>query len=186
MNNTVAVFLAHGFEEIEAITQIDVLRRAEIDTITISINDDYIVQGKHKITIVADKLFSEVDFDNIDMLILPGGAIGVKNLFKHEGLKSLLTQFDKNKKHIAAICAAPMILNELGILNGRKAICFPACEVELTQAILTNEPVVVDQHIITSKGIGTALDFSLEIVKHYKGKEKAVQMAKAMVMKVEE
>ena len=184
--DTVAVFLAHGFEEIEAITQIDVLRRGEIDVIVVSITDNYNVQGKHKITVIADKLFSEVDFDKIDMLILPGGAIGVKNLFKHEGLNNLLVQFDKNKKPIAAICAAPMILNELGILNGKNAICYPACEDDLTNAVITNEPVVVDQHIITSKGIGTALDFSLEIVKHYKGKEKAFQMAKAMVMKVKE
>ena len=184
--STIAIFIAYGFEEIEAITQIDVLRRAEIDIVSVSITDSYEVQGKHKITIIADKLFSEMDFDKVDMLVLPGGAIGVKNLFKHEGLNNLLVQFNKDKKHIAAICAAPMILNELGILNGRKAICFPACEKELTNAIITDEPVVVDQHVITSKGIGTALDFSLEIVKHYKGEEKALQMAKAMVMKVED
>src|ERR1035437_5610510 len=113
----VFIFLADGFEEIEAIAPIDIFRRADIDVTTVSISNEKSVRGAHNITVQADCLFKEVDFSTNDLLYLPGGMPGTRNLDAHEGLKNLLLKQADNNKKIAAICAAPSILGKLGLLN---------------------------------------------------------------------
>lgn len=164
----VAVFLADGFEEIEAISIIDVLRRGMIEVDTISISENFEVNGAHGIIVIADKKFSEEQFDYYDMLVLPGGMPGTTNLGKHEGLCKLLTRFALEGKKLAAICAAPSVLGQLRILEGKEATCYPGFEKQLIGCKLMNKDVVVSDNIITGKGAGVAIDFALELLKVYK------------------
>ena len=121
--NQVTVHLAEGFEEIEAVTIIDVLRRAGIEVIIVSITGKHLVKGSHNIEVKADLLFEEVDYSKGDMIILPGGMPGSKNLNEHEGLKAQIIKYQANEKYLAAICAAPIVFGNLGILNGKSAVC---------------------------------------------------------------
>ena len=160
----VYLFLAPGFEEIEALTVVDLLRRASISITTVSISDSLNVTGSHNISVVADTLFSDCDFTDGDMFVLPGGAPGTCNLNAYEPLKNLLRKAFADGKYIAAICAAPMVLGHLGFLEGRKATCYPGFEEHLLGADHTTESVIVDGTIITSRGLGTAIDFSGELI----------------------
>src|SRR5690554_5392236 len=117
----VALFLANGFEEIEALGTVDILRRAQIPVITVSITDDKVVTGAHNVPVTADAIFSETDFKDIEILVLPGGMPGAKHLNEHEGLKKLIAEYNSKGKQIGAICAAPMVLGGLGILDGKRA-----------------------------------------------------------------
>ncbi|MCL2328498.1 MAG: DJ-1/PfpI family protein [Bacteroidetes bacterium] len=181
------IFLAPGFEEIEAITVIDVLRRAEIEVTTVSIpdedDDEFWVEGAHGINVFSDIDFEYADFETGDLLILPGGQPGTKNLNTHKGLKKLLKEYYLQSKCIAAICAAPLILGELGLLKGKRATCYPGYEAQLTGAEITDKPVVVDGNIITANGVGAALQFSLAIVEKFKGAEMAQGLAKKMMIR---
>ena len=177
----VYIFLADGFEEVEAITVVDLLRRADIDVTLISINDNVEILGAHGIVISADKVFEEVGFSDVDMLILPGGVTGTKNLAKHSDLIEQLKDFNENNKMIAAICAAPTVLGANDILKGRKATCYPGLENELIGAYIVDENVVCDENIITSKGLGTAIEFSLTIISHFQGSEMAQKIRKAII-----
>jgi len=178
------VFLASGFEEIEAISIIDVLRRGEVNTITVSITDDKKVKGAHNIEVIADEIFTNVDFSNGDMLVLPGGQPGTDNLNAHAGLKAAINQYNDQQKYIAAICAAPLVFGEMGLLKGKKAICYPSFESRLIGAKITgNERVVVDGNIITSKGPGTAIEFALQLVEILVGKEVAEKWRNGMIVK---
>jgi len=174
---TIAVHLATGFEEIEAITIIDILRRAGLNVIVASVTGDYLVDGAHHIPVKADTLFEDVDYDSVDMMILPGGTEGAENLDRHEGLKSWVKKFHDSGKLIGAICAAPMVLGHLGLLEGKTAVCYPGYEKELKGATIGSSPAVVDGKLVTGRGIGAALNFSLEIVKLIVGKEKADKLA---------
>lgn len=174
------LFLAPGFEEIEAISTIDILRRAGLDVSSVSITGDLRVVGAHGIAIEADILYPEVDFNQAEMLILPGGMPGTKNLNVHEGLKAALTNFAKAGKPLAAICAAPMILGQLGLLEGKEATCFPGNEVHLKGALLSEYAVVQDGSIITASGPGVAAEFALQIVSFFLGIEKSEEIAKAL------
>lgn len=165
----VIVFLAEGFEEIEAISIIDILRRAQISVTTVSVGKDKIVKGAHNIPVEADKLFDEVDFASYDMVVLPGGMPGAKNLQDHPGVKEQVKAFAENK-HIGAICAAPMVLGSMELLKGKRATCYPGFEPELIGANVTNEPVTVDGNIITGKGPAFAIKFSLQLVDTLAGK----------------
>ena len=165
----VALFLAEGFEEIEALGTTDILRRAQIDVVTVSITNDKTVKGAHNIKVEADNTFSNIDFTDFDMLILPGGMPGAKNLNEHIELKNLLTEFNSKQKFIAAICAAPMVLGSLGLLKNKRATCYPGFEPELIGATITGENVVVDENIITGKGPGLVFDFGLRIVEQLLG-----------------
>lgn len=179
----VIVFLATGFEETEAIATIDVLRRAGINATTVSISGDYDVTSAHNVTIIADTLFEETDFSQIDVLVLPGGMPGAKNLKEHKGLRTLLTAFSKDtNKYIGAICAAPMVLGDLGILNGKKATTYPGFESELKGATYTAEATTIDGRIITGKGPGFAFEFGLILVEIIAGKEKRDQVAKGLLL----
>ncbi|MDR2475172.1 MAG: DJ-1/PfpI family protein [Bacteroidales bacterium] len=166
---TIYLFLATGFEETEAVAAIDVMRRGNLNVRTVSVTGNYLVSGTHDIPVKADLLFEDADFTNAAMLVLPGGRLGTENLNAHEALKQLLSDFDRQNRPLAAICAAPTVLGGLGILNGRKAVCYPGCESKLGKAIYTNAPVVVDGHIITGKGPAFAIEFGLAIVDFFKG-----------------
>jgi protein deglycase len=178
--NQILLFLAPGFEEIEATTTIDVLRRAELNVLSVSITENRWVEGAHHLVIQADCLFSDIDWSEIKMLVLPGGMPGTKNLNAHEKLKAALMQFAQASKPIAAICAAPMILGQLGLLEGKEATCYPGNETHLKSASLSKHKVVQDGNIITASGPGVSAEFALQIVSFFSGKEKATEVAKKM------
>lgn len=176
----VYLFLAEGFEEIEGLTVVDLLRRAEIAVATVSVTGSVRITGSHGITVEADGLFEDYDYREADMLVLPGGMPGTKNLAAHEGLVSLLKRFREEDKALAAICAAPSILGENGLLKGKKVTCFPGYEDKLLGAEATGQKAVRDGNIITGKGMGTAIDFSLEIINFLKDKETAERIGKTI------
>lgn len=177
----VCVFLADGFEEIEGLTVVDILRRAGIETETISVMDSRQIQGSHGITVEADSLFAEAHPETADMLVLPGGMPGTLNLKSHEGLRELLRQFDREEKYIAAICAAPSILSDLGMLRGRRACAYPSFEDSLECAEVVRTPEVVDGHIITGRGMGAAIPFALRLTALLSGQEKAEEIGRSIV-----
>ena len=179
----VCVFLADGFEEVEALTAVDLLRRARVYVDTVSITDDYKVHGAHGINVQTEDLFDEVDFNEFDMIVLPGGMPGTTNLMEHPGVRKIVTAFAKEGKMVGAICAAPMVLEDLGLLQGKKATCYPSCEENLKSAVLTGAPVTVDGNIITSRGVGTAIDFALELIEKLVGSEMAKKISSDIVYK---
>ncbi|MEA5129849.1 MAG: DJ-1 family glyoxalase III [Proteiniphilum sp.] len=165
----VALFLANGFEEIEALATVDILRRAQIPVETISISNDKTVIGAHNVPVIADKIFQETDFSEMEVLVLPGGMPGAKHLNENEALKKLIIKFNDEGKQITAICAAPIVLGGLGLLRGKRATCYPGFEAELTGAQTTGENVVVDGNITTGRGPGLAFDFGLRLVEQIAG-----------------
>jgi 4-methyl-5(b-hydroxyethyl)-thiazole monophosphate biosynthesis len=177
------IFLAPGFEEIEALSVVDILRRSGIEIETISISKKLEVSGSHKIKVIADKLFDEVDYSQIDMIILPGGMPGTKNLLENEDLISLILKFNNEKKYISAICAAPMILGKLDILTGKRATCYPGYEQDLNGAVLSADKVVEAENIITSKGPGTAFDFAFRLVEVLLNKRTSDDIRKSMIIR---
>lgn len=177
----VYVHLADGFEEIEALTVVDVLRRANIAVKTVSITGDKTVRGAHDIMVAADLLFEEADFDKCEMIILPGGMPGTANLAKHEGLAEQLNAFAQSDKWLAAICAAPSVLGRMSLLKGKRVTSYPGYESQLIGAVYSEERVVRDRKIITSRGPGTAMEFSLELVKLLKNEQTAAALRNAMI-----
>ena len=180
MSNTspehkVALFLADGCETIEALTVADILFRAGIPCTKVSVTDTPVVVSSHKVTMVADTTIGHLDFDRFDMLVLPGGMPGTLNLKACKALTDQVVRFHKEGRMIAAICAAPSVFAELGILKGVRAACNPTVEDSLNAngAVLVRENAVKDGNIITSRAMGTAIPFALAIVEHYKGKETA-------------
>jgi 4-methyl-5(b-hydroxyethyl)-thiazole monophosphate biosynthesis len=176
----VFIFLADGFEEIEAIAPIDIFRRANVEVVTVSISANKRVIGAHNVSVLADCLFSETDFSNNDLLFLPGGMPGTKNLDAHEGLKQLLQRQADKVKNIAAICAAPSILGKMNLLKDKEAICYPGFEDQLYGAILSKDKIVKSGNISTAKGAGVAIQFALKLVEELKGKETADKIAAAI------
>lgn len=179
----ITIHLATGFEETEAITVIDLLRRAKLDVITVSITGDLVVESTHGIKVVADKLFEEIDYEKIDMIVLPGGMPGTTNLDNHIELKKRIIEFDLDEKWIGAICAAPSIIGKLGLLEDKEATCYPSVEEKLFNAIISNKTTVVAGNIITSKGLGSAIEFSLAIIESLVSKETADKIAKDIIYK---
>ena len=177
----VIVFLATGFEEIEAISIIDTLRRAEVSVTTASITNEKIIKGAHDIEVKTDVSFDEIDFSSYDLIALPGGMPGAKNLNEHQGLKEQLKIFAKDKM-IGAICAAPMILGGLGLLKSKRATCYPGFEPELIEATVTHEPVTIDGNIITGRGPAFAIQFSLQLVESLVGKSARDEVANALLV----
>lgn len=175
----VAVFVAPGLEEIEGLTVVDVLFRAGVPCDTVAITPEHEVTSSHEVTIVCDRSIDDdgFSFDDYDMLVLPGGIPGTPNLRACEPLCEALRSFADAGRPVAAICAAPSILAELGILDGRRATANPGFQHVLPEhgaQLEADAPVVVDGNVITSQGAGTAMAFGLEIVRHYLGDE-AVQ-----------
>lgn len=179
----IAVFFAEGFEEIEALTVVDLCRRAEIETVMVSVTGNGRVTGSHHIAVTMDRLFEEVEMEGLDMLVLPGGMPGTKNLEAHSGLMEQVDAFYKDGKYVAAICAAPSIFGHRGYLKGRKACSYPGFEKDLEGAEVVFENVAVSDNVITSRGMGCAIDFSLKIVEVLCGEEKARELSKAIIYK---
>ncbi|SDB10173.1 DJ-1 family glyoxalase III [Butyrivibrio sp. INlla16] len=180
----IAIFLADGFEEIEALTVVDLCRRAGLNIDMVSVMEGLYVTGSHGIEVKADKLLSEVNFDAMDMLVLPGGMPGTTNLEKTEKLMEQVRAFDAAGKYISAICAAPGVFGRAGLLNGRKACAFPGLEGELKGADVQMTETTVDGHILTSRGMGTAIPFGLAIVERFCGKEAADELGKKVVFRL--
>lgn len=163
------IFLDNGFEEIEAITTIDLLRRADIPVTMVSVTGIEAVLGAHNIAVKADALFANVDFSDAEMLILPGGATRLR---EHSDLCDLLVGHNDNNKLIAAICAAPSVLGQLGILHGKQATCYPGFESYLGDSFIDGL-VVESKNIITAKGPGLSSDFAFCIIEKLKGSDVA-------------
>ncbi|MDE7298933.1 MAG: DJ-1/PfpI family protein [Lachnospiraceae bacterium] len=160
----VYLFAADGFEEIEGLTVVDLLRRAGIECSIVSMTGNELITGSHGIAVRADMQFDAAAVSDGDMFVLPGGMPGTNHLMAHEGLRALLTSPQPSGRYIAAICAAPSVLGQLGLLKGKRATCYPGFEAKLTGAEAVADNVVVDGSIITSRGLGTAIDFALELV----------------------
>ena len=177
----VKVFLADGFEELEGLTVVDLMRRAGIKVNTVSIMGRKEIHGAHGIDLTADETFENADFSDAGMLVLPGGMPGTLHLKEHAGLKELLLKFNEEENYLAAICAAPTVLGGLGLLEGKKAVCYPSMEDGLTGAKVLFENVVTDGNVTTSRGLGTAIDFALRLIEILKGRETAAKLAEQIV-----
>ncbi len=178
----VLLFLAEGFEEIEAIAAIDIFRRADIEVVTISITDDKTVCGAHQVCIIADSVFEKTDFSGDFLIYLPGGLSGTTNLDNHAGLKQLISDQVSKGNEIAAICAAPLILGKMGILKGKDAICYPGFENQLLESNISEKTIVKSGTIYTAKAAGVAIQFALRIVEDLCGKEKAKEIEKSIYL----
>ncbi|MBN2040014.1 MAG: DJ-1/PfpI family protein [Spirochaetes bacterium] len=175
----IIVPLAEGFEEIEAVTIIDVLRRAGIDAVSVYLNENP-VKGAHSIYIAADENIKEIKSEDFEGIILPGGMPGSENLKNNINVIKLLKEINGRKGLVSAICAAPMVLGHAGLLNGKKAVCYPGFEKYLQGAVPADSPFVKDGNIITGKGPGCAMDFALEIVSELKDDSLKSSLAKSM------
>lgn len=182
MAKKVYIFLAEGFEEIEAIAVIDLLRRAGLTAITVAVGTSLEVAGAHHIPVRADKALQDINPKEADALVLPGGLPGVTNLNESDVLRAMIQEATADGRLVAAICAAPMILGQLGLLNGKRATCYPSFEPHLKGYIPTSEAVVVDGHIITASGVGVALEFALAIVTYLLNEKTADEIAKAILL----
>ena len=180
---TVYVFFADGFEEIEAFTSVDVMRRAGLKVEMITVTPDEIVTGAHGVPVLCDKNIVNCDFFDADLIVLPGGMPGAATLGECDDLRKLIVRFAEENKPIAAICAAPMVLGKLGLLKGRKATCYPGMEDKLLGANWQEQPVVVDGNFVTSRGVGTAIAFALTLVTILKDEETAKSLANSIVYK---
>ena len=174
------VFLADGFEETEAVAPIDIIRRAEKDVITVGIGSDAI-RSSHGIMMLADITDMQLVLDErVEMIVLPGGMPGTLNLEKSAAVQAAIDFCMQRNIPVAAICAAPSILGKKGLLNGRKAICFPGFEDFLTGAEISSDSVVTDGNITTAVGPGAAIDFGLRLVEILTNDKKAAKIAAAM------
>ncbi|MBE5937259.1 MAG: DJ-1/PfpI family protein [Lachnospiraceae bacterium] len=177
----VAVFMAKGTEEIEALTVVDLLRRKDISVDMVSIGDGVSVTGSHGIEIKTDKLIDDVDWDELEMIVLPGGMPGTNNLMACAKLVEQIKIFVEQGKKVSAICAAPSVLGVNHMLEGKKATCYPGFEDKLIGAEVVKEPVVVDGNIITSRGLGTAIDFSAAIIASLKSENDAKDILEKII-----
>lgn len=174
------LFLANGFETVEALAPVDVMRRAGLQVVTVSIMKDRNVVSAHGVVVTADSMFYECDFSDADALILPGGGEGTENLSACEPLHGELLRMCANGKLVAAICAAPMVFGRIGLLKGRKATCYPGCEGDLFGAEYTARAVEKDGNIITACGPGVSFDFGFAIVEYFCGAEIVSQLRSQM------
>ena len=180
---TVYAFLADGMEEVEALMVIDLLRRTKkLNIVTVSIKEDLLVESSHKIKLFADKNIDEINFDEGDCIFLPGGLPGTTNLGACEKLTNQIKKYNKEGKILAAICAAPSVLGQLGVLKGKKATCYPGFEDKLEGATCGGG-VVTDGNVVTGKGLGVALEMGLELIKVLVDEETSDSVAKQIQYK---
>jgi 4-methyl-5(b-hydroxyethyl)-thiazole monophosphate biosynthesis len=179
----IALYLATGFEELEAITIYTVLKRGGVDVKLISITEKLEVMGARGATLIANQNINEINYQECEMIILPGGALGANNLLDNLIVQERLIEFNKKGKWIGAICAAPYVLGELGILNGKEATSYPGFESHLKGATLSENKVVISENIVTSRGPGTALEFAFEILNILKGKVETDKIKEQMLLK---
>ena len=177
----ICVFTADGFEEIEGLTVVDLLRRAGAEVLMVSVGEGLTVKGAHNIELKADVLFDETCYEDADVLVLPGGMPGTENLYSDKKLCESIVKFNNEGKLIAAICAAPSIFGKMGFLKERKATSYPSKEAELFGAEVVKDSVVVSDFIITSRGLGTAIDFSLALIGLLLNKEKAEEIKDSVI-----
>ncbi|MFR3729549.1 DJ-1 family glyoxalase III [Lacrimispora sp.] len=176
----VYAFLADGSEEVELLAVVDVLIRGGQEVKIVSVTGTKDVVTAHKVRLQADLEFSEADVTEADLLFLPGGMPGTRNLEAHEGLTAALKQAFAENRRIAAICAAPSILGKLGFLKEKQATCYPGFEDDLTGAFYTKQGVVTDGNITTARGLGYALDLGIELLKHLAGENEARKVKEAI------
>lgn len=174
-------FLANGFEDIEALAPVDIMRRAGLQVETVSITDDIVVTSAHGVGVVADKTLAEIDFDDAELMFLPGGMPGATNLDACQELREGLKEHFEAGRPIAAICAAPLVLGHLGLLEGKKATCYPGFESELHGAQYTSALVEEDGQFITGKGPGAAFALGYAIVERFVSKAVADQLREGMI-----
>ena len=175
------MFFADGFEEVEAVATLDVIRRAGIEIQSVGIGSE-IIQGSHNMKFICDKTDSEISVsNNLKGIILPGGMPGTTNLMNDSAVNKYIDFCAENNLLICAICAAPMILGRKGLLNGKEAICFPGFEDELSGAVISDKFVCRDGNIITAKGMGVALEFGLALVAALRGEDTAAQLRAAVM-----
>ncbi len=181
MSKKVGMMVATGYEEIEMLAVVDVLRRVGMTCDIISVTGEKEIVSSHGVHVVADLLFEDADFDSYDALAIPGGMPGTINLGQHAGVCEQLKKAYAEGKLIAAICAAPTVFGKLGLLQGKKAICFPGMEDQLLGAEVTLQPAVRDGNIITSRGMGTAIDFAIAILSYFADAETVETLAKKIL-----
>lgn len=175
-------FLANGFEEIEALAPVDILRRGGVEVKTVSITGQREVEGCHGVTVLADEVFgSAADYADADLLMLPGGMPGAANLNAHKGLEEALLQQAEAGRRIAAICAAPMVLGRLGLLKGRRATCYPGMDSYLIGADYTAELVTVDGNITTGRGPAASLPYGFQLLSYFVPEEKVSALEDGMI-----
>lgn len=179
----VAIFMAEGCEEIEGLTVVDVLRRAKMEIDMISISDSLDVKSSHGVVFRADRLIKETDFAEYDGVVLPGGIPGTPNLGADKKVVETIKKFAEEGKLVAAICAAPSVLGENNILQGKKATSYPGFAKKMPGCTYLEDAVVVDGNIITSRGMGTAIDFALTIVEYFKNHQEAVALGETFIYK---
>jgi len=172
----VLIPFADGVEPLEAVTIVDVLRRANVEVTTVSLTDSVTVRAAHRMTLTADALWPGVDLDAFGAIALPGGGKGTENLLADKRVVEAVQQFAEDGCIVAAVCAAPTVLAKAGVLEGRRATCFPTCAKLLGESY-DDAPVIVDGNIITSQGPGTAMLFALVLVQHIKGERVALDVA---------
>ena len=179
----VGIFMADGCEEIEGLTVVDIVRRAKLEMTTISITDKKEVTSSHNVTFLTDALASEVDFDGFDAIVLPGGMPGTLNLGASDMVNKVIKKFAGEGKIVAAICAAPTAFGAFGIVKDKKATCYPGMEAGLHCAEVLYDSVVTDGKVITSRGMGTAIDFGLKLVEILTDQDTSEKLAAAIVYK---
>lgn len=177
----VYVLLGTGFEETEAIAPIDLLRRAQIDVLTVSINGK-LVYGSHGIGVEADITLEQMDLTKLDMIVLPGGLGGVRSIKSCPAALEAVRFAYENGKFVAAICAGPTILAQLGITDGLEAVCYPGCEVDMGSAKMVTAPCIRSGKVITGTSAGCAVPFGLELVAALKGRDEAARIQKQIVI----
>ena len=175
----VYVFLAEGFEEMEALAPIDLLRRVGVEVTTVGVGGK-LIKGAHGVGFTADSDGKDLDFSDVDCVVLPGGMPGTTNLDASPMVEACLMKAAEKKALISAICAAPSVLGHKGLLKGKKATCFPGFEEELLGALHTGAPVEKDGNIITARGAGVALDFALALVAELKGETAAKELRESL------
>ncbi len=176
----VYVFLANGFEDVEALIPVDVLRRGGVEVVTVSTTGSQVVETAHRVRIEADSLFEECDFSDADLLMLPGGMPGASNLNAHEGVRKALLKQNAAGRRVAAICAAPLVLGGLGILRGKRATCYPGFEQTLEGATYTGELCTVDGNVTTGEGPAAAFPFAYALLSQLTNEATAQQIAVGM------
>ena len=174
-------FLADGFEEVEAMAPVDIMRRGGVDIKTVSIMDTLMVKSAHGVEMKADVMFSDADVEGADLLLLPGGMPGAENLKNHEGLRKALLKHNEAGKKIGAICAAPMVLGYLGLLKGKRATCYPGFEIFMQDAEYTAELFTIDGNIITGKGPAAVFPYAYKMAEWFCGTSSVNEMKDGMI-----
>ncbi|MCH5149651.1 MAG: DJ-1/PfpI family protein [Spirochaetales bacterium] len=177
----IATILAEGFEETEFIAVADLLRRAKADVCVVSSTQQLTVASSHNFKITADELLDNVNFDEMDCIFLPGGMPGVTNLRANKKVIDAVQHFAEKGKYISAICAAPLVLADAGVLENKKFTCYPSTAKEITLGVYCDEPTVIDGKLMTGRGVGAALDLGLLMVSVFYGIENAEKLKKAIV-----